>query len=62
MKKILDLMIRTFGSLLVIHVANMMLLANDITCYIGINGYTLAVSAFFGLPGIAGLYALAYFG
>lgn len=60
MRKILDLLIRILGSMLAIHFINVVLFKLGMECFVGLNGYTLAVSAVFGLPGILGLYVIFY--
>lgn len=60
MRKVLDLVIRIMGSMLAIHFINLVLLKLGMECYVGLNGYTLAMAAVFGLPGILGLYVIFY--
>lgn len=60
LRKLLDLGIRVTASMLSIHGINFILSLLNIGIFVGINGYTLAVSAFLGLPGILGIYAISY--
>lgn len=60
MRKIMDLLIRVLGSMLSIQGINWILGMMGMSLYVGINGYTLAVSAVLGFPGILGLYFISY--
>lgn len=60
LRKLLDLGIRVTASMLSIHGINCILSFLNIAIFVGVNGYTLAVAALLGLPGILGIYAISY--
>jgi hypothetical protein len=60
MRHFLDLVIRVLASMLSIEGINCVLKALGVAIYVGINGYTVALSAVLGLPGVLGLYVIGY--
>ena len=61
MIRILNVCIRMTGCILAIHGINLILACLGMQLFVGINGITVVLAAILGLPGILGLYAVAYF-
>ncbi len=60
MREFVNLLIRLCGGIAAIQGLNMILKSLGIAIYVGINGYTVVLSAILGLPGILGLYVVGY--
>ncbi len=60
MREFVNLFIRLCGGIAAIQGLNMILKYLGIAIYVGINGYTIVLSAILGLPGILGLYVVGY--
>lgn len=60
MKRLFLFFFRIIICVLSIHGMNFILQEMGEVLYVGINGYTVVLSAILGLPGIIGLYVLMY--
>lgn len=61
MKSIFRMIFRIIVCMVTIQGINMILGNMNIEIFVGMNGYTLVLSAILGLPGILGLYIIGYF-